>query len=65
MLALMLAMALSVSVRLSVTSRWSIEGDEWTDLVLAWGLFSTSPTLCCKEIQVSTEIRALPSETHS
>ena len=65
MLALVLAMALSVSVRLSVTSRWSIEGDERTDLVLAWGLFSTSPTLCCKEIQVSTEIRVLPSETHS
>ena len=45
MLALVLAMALSVSVRLSVTSRWSIEGDERTDLVLAWGLFR--PVLRC------------------
>ena len=30
---------------------------------LAWGLLSTSPTLCFKEIQVSTKIRVLPSET--
>jgi len=31
---------------------------------LAWMLFSTSHTLCFKEIQLSTEIRVLTSGTH-
>jgi len=32
-------------VSISVTSRCSIRRDEWINLVLAWGLLSTSPTL--------------------
>jgi len=31
--------------------------------VLAWGLFSTSPLLRFKKIQISTKIRVLPSPT--
>jgi len=39
---------------------------KWLDgssLFLERGLLSTSPTLCFKEIQVSTKIRVLPSVT--
>jgi len=42
-----------LSVCLSVTSRYSVKRDERINLILAWRLFSTSPTLCFKEIQVS------------
>jgi len=41
-------------VCLSDTIRCSVEtGGGGTELVLAWMLLSTSPTLCCKEIQVA------------
>jgi len=32
---------------------------------LAWRLLLTSPALCFKEVQVSTKIRVLPSESFS
>jgi len=54
-----------VSVSMFVTSQCSIDMDEQTDLVLARRILSTSPTLCCKEIQVSTKTRILPSGTFS
>jgi len=37
-----------------------INGSIWS---LTWRLLSTSPTLCFKEIQVSTKMRVLPSGT--
>ena len=49
---------------MSVTS-CSIERDGRIDVVLAWGLLSTSPTLYFNEMQVYTKIRALPSGTSS
>ena len=63
MLARVLAIAPCPSVCLSVTSRCSIKMDELVNLVLAWRLLSTSPTLCFKEIQISTKIRVLSSGT--
>jgi len=63
MLARVLAMAPCPCLCLSVTSRCSIETDRRNNLVLAWGLLSTSPTLYFMEIQVSTKIRVLPSGT--
>jgi len=44
-----------LSVCLSVTSRCSVEVVDGSSWVLAWGLLSTSPTLCFKEIQVSAK----------
>ena len=55
--------SVSVCSSVSVTSRCSIESDERIDVVIAYRLFSTSPTLCCKEIQVSTKTRVLSSGT--
>ena len=58
MLARVLAMALCLSVclpQVGVLSKW-LDGLIW---FLSWGLLSTSPTLCFKEIQVSTTIRVL------
>jgi len=52
-----------LSVSVSIYSRYSIESDGWLDLVLAWRLLSTSPTQCYKEIQVSTKVTLLLSET--
>ena len=52
-----------LSVCLSVTSRCSVGRDGRSNLVLARGLLSTSPTLCFQEIQVSTKIRIVPSGT--
>jgi len=45
--------------RVGVLSKW-MDGPSW---FLALRLLSTYPTLCCKEIQVSTEIRVLPFGT--
>jgi len=62
MLARVLAMALCPSVCLSqvgVLLKW-LDGSSW---FLAWRLLSTSPTLCFKDIHVSTKIRVLPSVT--
>jgi len=56
-------MALRPSVSVSVTSRCSIETVEQIELILAWELFSTYPTLCCKEIQVPSKIRVHSSGT--
>jgi len=64
MLALVLAMALCLSVCLSqvgIPLEW-LEGSRW---FLAWGLHSTSHTLCFKEILLYTKINALPSGTFS
>ena len=57
--------SVSVSVCLSVTSRVLSKGMNGLIWFLARGLLSTSPTLCFKEIQVSTKIRVglLPSGT--
>jgi len=58
MLARVLVMALCPRLcpRLYVTSRCSVETGGWNNLgVLAWGLLSTYPTLCYKEIQVSSK----------
>jgi len=65
MLARVLAMAVCLSVCLSVTSRCSVGRDGRSNLVLARGLLSTSPTLCFQEIQVSTKVRIglVPSGT--
>jgi len=52
-----------VCLCLSVTSRCSIETAERIGLFLAWELPSTYPTLCCKEIQASTEMRVLSCGT--
>ena len=54
-----------VSVSVSVTSRCSIKRDGRLICFLAWKLFSTSPTLCFKEIRVSTKVRILPRKTFS
>jgi len=48
MLARVLAVALSVYLCLSVTSRCSIKKGERINLFLAWRLHSISPTLCFK-----------------
>jgi len=48
---------------MSVTSRCSVETDGRNNLVFGVELLSTSPTLCFKEIQVSTKLRVLPSGT--
>ena len=54
-----------LSICRSVTTRCSIKRDERVNLVLAWMFFPTSrrsrPTLCFKEIRVSTKIRVLLS----
>jgi len=54
---LAMALCLSVSVSVGVLSKRLNESD-WC---LAWGLLSTCPTLCSKEIQVSPKIRVLSS----
>ena len=63
MLVWVITMALcpSVCVCLSQVDVRSIEMAERIGLVLAWELLSTYPTLCCKEIQVPSKIRVLPS----
>ena len=38
---------------------------QWIQLLLAWRLPSTYPTLCCKEIRVTPKISVLPSGTLS
>ena len=48
---------------MSVTSRCSVETDGRNNLVFGMELLSTSPTLCFKEIQVSTKLRVPPSGT--
>jgi len=53
MLARVLAVVPCLSVCLSVTSRCSIKRNERIGVVFSIGAFSTSPTLCFKEIQVS------------
>ena len=65
MLARVLAMALymSVCVRLSVTSRSSIETVEQIGLVLARELLSASPTLCCEKIRLPPKTRVLSCGT--
>ena len=57
-LALCLCLSVSVCHKLC-----SIETAGRINLVLAWRLLLTSPTLCFKEIQVPTKIRVLPSGT--
>jgi len=57
MLARVLAMALCLSVSLSVTSRCSSETAKRIGLFLGMGTSLTYPTLTCKEIRV------LPSRT--
>jgi len=54
-------MALCLCLSVTVTSRCSVETVERIWLVLAWGLLSTYRTLCCKETQVPSKIRVLPS----
>ena len=54
-------MALCLCLSVTVTSRCSIETVERIWLVLAWGLLSNYRTLCCKETQVPSKIRVLPS----
>jgi len=65
MLAQVLAMALCPCLCPSAISRCSTETDGRIDLILAWRLLLTSPTLCCQEIQLSTKIRILLSGTFS
>ena len=66
MLAPVLAVALCLCVRLSITSRWcSVETDGRIELVFSLDTFSTYSTLRCKEIRVSRKIRVLPSGTFS
>ena len=55
MLARMLSMALSLSVCLFVTSRWSTKRDKWIKLVFGTGAFPTYPTMWLKEIRVSAK----------
>jgi len=62
-LARVLAMALCLSVRLSDTSRSSIETDKGIGMFLARKLSSTYPMLCYKEVWVPPTIRVLPSRT--
>ena len=52
---------LAMGLCLSVTSRSSSETGEQIGLVLARELHSTYPTLCYKEIHVSSKIRVLLS----
>ena len=49
-----------VSVRLSQVGVLSKRMNE-SSWFWAWGLHSTYPTLCCKEIHVRSKIRVLPS----
>jgi len=64
MLAWILAMALCLCLSVPVTSRCYIERDEWIKLVFGTGVSpAASPVLCLKEIQVSTNMRVLPSGT--
>ena len=63
--ALAIALCLCLSVRLSqvgVLLKWHVYGSSW---FLARRLLSTSHTLCFKELEVSTKIRALSSDTFS
>jgi len=63
-LAMTLCPSVSVAVCLSqvgVLSKW-MDRSSW---FLACRLLSTYHTLCCKEVQVSTKIKALPSWTSS
>jgi len=56
-------LAMVMCLRLSVISRCSIETTQPIRLVLIRELPSTYPTLCYKDIQVSSKIRVLPSGT--
>ena len=47
------------------STAWPFLSNTHSSCFLACRLLSTYPTLCCKEIQVSSEIRVLPSETLS
>ena len=59
-LAMALCLSVSLSLYLSVTSRCSVEVVGRIELVFGMeAFFPTSPTLCFKEIQVSTKIRVL------
>ena len=62
MLARVLAMAMYPCLSVCL-SQVGVETDKRIGLVLAWELPSTYPTLCYKEIQVSSKIRVLPSGT--
>ena len=57
-----IAIALCLSDCLSVTSRCSIETVEQIGF-FCMKAFSTYPTLCFNEVQVSAKIRLLPSGT--
>jgi len=58
--------AMAQCLCLSVTSRCSVEMDGRIELVFGvYRLLSTYPSLCYKEIQVSTKINVLPSGTLS
>ena len=61
MLARVLATALCLSVCLSVTNLSFIETNRRIELVFAWELYSTCPTLCYKKILVSPKITELSS----
>ena len=57
---------LSVCVCLvSVTNRCSTKMDQRIELILAWMLASTDPTLCNNEIRMTPNLRVLFSETLS
>jgi len=53
---------LSSCVCQSFTSRYCMKTALQNELILAWQLPSTYPTLCYKEIRVSPEIRHFPIE---
>ena len=61
------AMALCLFLPPSITSRYCIETIGLIEMVLAWRLSSTYPTLCYKpkEIRVPPKIREIPSGTLS
>jgi len=56
-----IAMARCLSRLSQVGSAIKMAG--WIELALAQRLLSTSPTVCFKEIQTSTQIRVLPAVT--
>ena len=59
----MLVHVLAMALCLSVTSQCSVRRNERINLVFGVEAFSNSPTLCFKEIQLSTKIGVLPSGT--
>jgi len=58
-------LSVRLSFRRAVTSWYCIETNGRIELFLAWGLLSTHPTLCYKEICVPPEIRVLSFVTLS